>query len=74
MSTPENDLLADGAISVPDACEFAGLSRTELYRQMDRGTLPYTKIGRRRLIPRRALVAMLAPGLVNPPATQPSLS
>lgn len=65
--TPPSDeaeeLLRDGALTVGAATEYAGLSRAELYRRMERGVLPYTIQGRRRLIPRRALVRMLAAGL-----------
>ena len=58
------DLLADGVMSIAEAVAFAGLSRTTLYGAMDAGALAYVKRGRRRLIPRRALVAWLAEGLV----------
>jgi len=66
-------LLADGAMSVREAAEFSGLSRTTLYRlmeQIDETTggpkLPYIKMGHggRRLIPKRALVKLMAEHLV----------
>lgn len=50
---------ADGVISVTDAPAFCGVSRTELYQMMNRGELPWSKPARDRLIPRRALVALL---------------
>ncbi|HEX4606733.1 MAG TPA: helix-turn-helix domain-containing protein [Urbifossiella sp.] len=53
------DLAADGAVSVAEACVFLGLGVTEMYAMMGRGELPYAKLGRRRLIPRKALVALL---------------
>lgn len=65
-TTPTPDavaLLSDGAIGLIDAVAFTGLSRAELYRQMTAGELPYVIRGRRRLIPRRSLVELLASGL-----------
>lgn len=66
LTTPEpnaEEVLRDGSLAIDAACDFTGLSRAELYRRMDRGALAYTLQGRRRLIPRRALVRMLAGGL-----------
>jgi excisionase family DNA binding protein len=60
-----DDVLAEGALGVPDAVNFTGMSRSDLYDRMTRGELPYTKVGRRRLIPRRALVEMLRKNLVG---------
>jgi excisionase family DNA binding protein len=54
------ELMADGALTVAKACEFTSLSRPELYKLMAAGKLPFTKHGKRRLIPRRALVQLLA--------------
>ncbi|MFO0852433.1 MAG: helix-turn-helix domain-containing protein [Gemmataceae bacterium] len=60
-------VLADGVLSVEQAQAFCGLSEAELYRRMADGRLAFVRYGRRRLIPKRALIALLAPGLV--PAT-----
>ena len=38
------------AYSVAEAARLTGLSRDLLYDEMRRGNLPYTKVGRRRLI------------------------
>lgn len=58
--TPE-ELLADGALTVRAAVEFSGLPRTELYRVMGTGELPYFQPGEKlRLIPKRGLVTYLA--------------
>jgi len=54
------DIAADGAVSVAEAAVFVGLGLTELYARMNAGELPFVKLGRRRVIPKRALVAMLA--------------
>lgn len=53
-------LVEEGTVSVVEAATFSGLSRSELYQRMARGELAYIKIGKRRLIPRKSLVAMLA--------------
>lgn len=57
------EILADGTLTVDGATKFVGLGRTQLYELMGSGRLPFTKQGRRRLIPRRALVRLLANGL-----------
>lgn len=57
------ELCGDGAVSIREAVGFTGISRAELYRRMGKGSLPSIVIGRRRLLPRRALVALLASGL-----------
>lgn len=60
-------LFADGAMSVPEAARLTGLGRTQLYVLMGTGELAYTKVGSRRLIPRRALVELLARNATCPP-------
>lgn len=57
---PAAVLMAEGTTDVKGAVAFTNLSRPELYRLMARGKLAFVKYGRRRLIPRRALVEMLA--------------
>ncbi len=54
-----DDVLADGSMGVPEAAAFTGLSRSDLYDRMKRGELRFIKVGRRTLIPRRSLVALL---------------
>ena len=54
---------AAGALSIAAASEFSSLSRRTLYELMESGALAFTKVGRRRLIPRAALVALLARGV-----------
>jgi excisionase family DNA binding protein len=56
------ELYEDGTVTVAEAEQFSGLGRTTLYALMESGELPHTKIGTRRLIPRRALVNLLAKG------------
>jgi excisionase family DNA binding protein len=54
------ELFSDGVLQVAAAVEFCGLGRTQLYSLMSAGKLPYSQVGTRRLIPRRALVDLLA--------------
>ncbi len=58
-------LVGDGTMDVPAACQFTGLGRTFLYQKMDKGELRYTKVGKRRLIPKAELVRLLAEGLIT---------
>jgi excisionase family DNA binding protein len=57
------EMLKDGSLGVEQARAFSGLGRSALYELMGQGRLPYVKCGARRLIPRRALVQVLAEGL-----------
>lgn len=59
------EIMDAGCVTVSEACQFTGLGRTVLYQQMTAGKLPYTKIGSRRLIPRKSLQDLLAANLVN---------
>lgn len=45
--------------TIPEAGRRTGLSRSTLYRLMDRGELGYAKVGTRRLIPEAALRALV---------------
>jgi excisionase family DNA binding protein len=64
-----NTVVADGLVSVTEACRFLDLSRATLYVLMDRGRLPYCKIGGARRIPRRALIELADGSLI--PGTEP---
>ena len=67
-----DELLEDGTLTVIEAAKFTGLPRTNLYGLMEKGQLPYAQIGRRRLIPRRALVQLLAENLKGPGVAESS--
>lgn len=54
------DLVADGCLRVRDAVKFLGVGKSTIYKLMDDGHLAYAKIGRTRLIPKRALVELAA--------------
>jgi excisionase family DNA binding protein len=60
MATHSDALLADGLVPVSEAAAFLGVSRSTLYALMERGELPYVKIGRARRVPRRALITLAA--------------
>ncbi len=57
------DLLRDGVLSVREATEFSRLSKSRLYQLMGANELEFVRAGRRRLIPKRALIAYLERGL-----------
>lgn len=59
------ELLSEGALGLDEAQRFTGLGRSYLYELMVKGRLPYSKCGSRRLIPKKALVELLANGLVG---------
>ena len=61
------ELVRDGAFGVAEAQRFSGLGRTKLYELMEQGRLPFSKVGTRRLIPKNALVRILAEGLGDGP-------
>ncbi len=56
------DVWRDGGLSIAEAVRFSGVGRSKLYVEMDMGKLPFTKIGRRRVVARRGLVDLLAQG------------
>ncbi len=64
MSEPYGEeLVADGLFTVAEAASLLRLCRSNLYSLMDRGELAYSKLGRSRRIPRRAVMALAARGL-----------
>ena len=65
MGENSKKALVDGGLqTIGEATAFTRLSRSALYGLMDRGELVYVKIGRRRLIPKQALVELAQRGLV----------
>ncbi len=53
-------LVTDGLMRVSEVGRFLGLSRSSVYQLMNRGELPWAKLGRARRIPRRAVVELAA--------------
>ena len=54
------ELVREGCASVEEAARFLGIRRAKVYLEMEAGRLAYLKIGRRRVIPWRALREYLA--------------
>jgi excisionase family DNA binding protein len=48
------------AFPIPEVGEILGISRWSAYEAAKRGDLPVIKIGRRKLVPRRALEKLLS--------------
>jgi excisionase family DNA binding protein len=61
-----DEVFADGALTVTAAAQFSGIGRSRLYELMTTGDLPFCQVGTRRLIPRRALAALLARHIAKP--------
>ncbi len=62
------ELVSEGNLTVPEAARLIRLSRSQLYALMSKGELPFIKIGKRRLVPRRALLDLMERNLVGAPA------
>jgi excisionase family DNA binding protein len=60
----DEDLVADGLVTVAEAAKFLSLSRATLYQLMDQGQLPYVKIGKSPRVPRKAVIELAAKNLV----------
>jgi excisionase family DNA binding protein len=60
----ESQVVEEGLKTLSEAQQFVGVSRSGLYSLMERGELAYCKIGRRRLIPKRALIELAQRALV----------
>lgn len=59
---PPAELLAGGTMTVEMIIAEYGIGRTSIYEIMTAG-LPFTRVNNRRLIPRRAIIELLAAGL-----------
>lgn len=63
---PALDPWGEGGMSVAQASVFTGMSRSDLYERMTRGEVAYAKVGRRRILPRRALRELLRKNSTQP--------
>jgi excisionase family DNA binding protein len=61
----EEQLLAEGLDRVADVARYLKISTAQVYVLLRRGELPFTRIGRCRRVPHRAVVALAARNLVN---------
>ena len=53
-------IVEEGLMRVGEVANFLGLSRASVYQLMERGELPWAKLGRARRVPRRAVVDLAA--------------
>jgi excisionase family DNA binding protein len=58
-------LVSDGQVTVNEASDLTKLSRSYLYQLMERQELAYVKLGKRRFIPRKSLIALMANAVVS---------
>ena len=58
-------LVEGGLLSIDEAWAFLSISRAQLYNIMEAGKLPYVKLGKRRMIPRNAVLELARGGLVT---------
>jgi excisionase family DNA binding protein len=63
LSTPEERLV----YTVAQAGELLGISRAFAYELVARGELPVICLGRRRLVPKAALLALVGQGQIEEP-------
>ena len=56
-------------VTVPEAAQLLGISRTHAYELVARGELVHLRLGRRIVVPRHALNAMLGIGVDQPTAS-----
>lgn len=57
-------IVGDGLLRLGEAEKFLAVSRYLLYELMDRGDLPFVMVGKRRRIPRKALMDYAQKNLV----------
>ncbi len=61
------ELLADGSMTIDAIVRQYGIGRSAIYDLMKEGKLPYSQATGRRLVPRRAVVKLLAAEMVGVP-------
>lgn len=66
--TPAEAICSLGTCRINAAVKEFGIPKTDLYRLMQSGKLCFSKQGRARLIPRLALIQLVAEGLKGDPA------
>lgn len=49
----------EGLLSVTQAAHYMGITRPTVYRLMEAGELPFTRVGRCRRIPKRSIINYL---------------
>lgn len=65
VATGAAEMYESGGVNVSTAVREFGISRSVLYTLMGSGQLPYSQIGRKRIIAHKALAALLARSVVG---------
>jgi excisionase family DNA binding protein len=65
MVDKDIDLVSEGLMTVREAAEFLGLSRSTVYELMESGELSFAKIRKSRRIPRKAVTELAASRIVG---------
>jgi excisionase family DNA binding protein len=60
------EMLSEGLDRIPEVSRYLKVSRSQVYALMERGVLPYVRIGRSRRVPHRAVVDLVMRNLVLP--------
>lgn len=58
------ELCRDGVVSDPEFQQMVGIGRTEAYHLRKNNAIPFIRLGRRIMYPRRAVVKFLAERMV----------
>ncbi|MBA4191977.1 MAG: hypothetical protein C0467_28695 [Planctomycetaceae bacterium] len=64
MCDAVKELFASGSVTVPGLRSEFGISHSVAYELMQSGKLPFAQMGRKRLIPRRSVIELLAGKLI----------
>ncbi len=60
-----HELVEEGLLTIAEAEKFTGLKKSTLYKLMERGDIPYAKIGSARRIPKVGLAHYLQKCLIT---------
>jgi excisionase family DNA binding protein len=63
MNPSPQDLVTDGLMRVVEAAQFLSVGRSTVYQLMDKGELPFVKLGASRRIPKRAVLNLASTNL-----------
>jgi excisionase family DNA binding protein len=66
-SVEKNNMISEGLARVSDAAHFLGISKSSVYKMINTGVLPSTKIGNSRRIPIRSVRELALSRLVIRP-------
>jgi excisionase family DNA binding protein len=72
MTEHNEDETVRATMDLTEVAKVLGCSRTSAYRWAKNGTLPAIRLGRRVLVPRAAVDAMLHPAPPTPQPAQPT--